>query len=254
MTFILLITFLSGGNFFAMLLFWPTQAYNMYGSNPIGIGIRTLPIGFGIIGGAIINLLMIGFTGGRTRMLMLFWTVFMTAFVGAMAAANLDNLNTLVYPILTLGNVGVGAVIIPCSIIAQIVAPTKLIGTITAITLSIRYIGGAIGFTAYYVIFYHKVKNAGIQAATQLVVHGVSFDVTVLRKLILLTAEAEFEKAKEMIANNPMVLKKDCFPLLVENVQQMFAVAYRYPYLMSIAFGGSSILLSLGLKDIRKFM
>lgn len=30
MILILLITFLSGGNFFAILLFWPTQAHNMY--------------------------------------------------------------------------------------------------------------------------------------------------------------------------------------------------------------------------------
>jgi hypothetical protein len=28
---ILFITFLSGGNFFFMLLFWPTQIYNVYG-------------------------------------------------------------------------------------------------------------------------------------------------------------------------------------------------------------------------------
>ena len=27
----LLITFLSGANFFALLFFWPTQAYNVYG-------------------------------------------------------------------------------------------------------------------------------------------------------------------------------------------------------------------------------
>ena len=28
---ILLITWLSGGNFFILLLFWPTQIYNVYG-------------------------------------------------------------------------------------------------------------------------------------------------------------------------------------------------------------------------------
>ena len=33
MTAILLITFFSGGNFFAMLLFWPTQVYNVYGKS-----------------------------------------------------------------------------------------------------------------------------------------------------------------------------------------------------------------------------
>lgn len=30
---ILLITFLSGGNYFVMLLFWPTQVYNVYGKS-----------------------------------------------------------------------------------------------------------------------------------------------------------------------------------------------------------------------------
>lgn len=30
---ILLITFLSGGNFFVLLLFWPTQIYNVYGKS-----------------------------------------------------------------------------------------------------------------------------------------------------------------------------------------------------------------------------
>jgi hypothetical protein len=31
---ILLITFLSGGNYFVMLLFWPTQVFNVYGRSP----------------------------------------------------------------------------------------------------------------------------------------------------------------------------------------------------------------------------
>lgn len=31
MIIILLITFLSGGNFFALLIFWPTEVYNVYG-------------------------------------------------------------------------------------------------------------------------------------------------------------------------------------------------------------------------------
>ena len=142
---ILLITFFSGGNFFVMLLFWPTEVYNLYGNDPIGIGIRTLPIGFGIIIGAFTALVLIGVTKGRTTALMIFWTCFMTAFTGAMVVARRYNLVPVVYPIVTLASFGVGAVIIPCSIIAQITCPTELIGTVTAITLAIRYIGGAIG-------------------------------------------------------------------------------------------------------------
>lgn len=156
---VLLITFFSGGNFFVILLFWPTQVYNMYGNDPIGIGIRTLPIGFGIIFGALLGLVLIGVTKGRTKFLMIFLTMGMTGFVGAMSAAKVDNITPLVYPIITLASIFVGAVIIPCSIIAQIVCPTEFIGTVTAITLAIRYIGGAIGFTVYYNIFYHKLET-----------------------------------------------------------------------------------------------
>ncbi|KAK3186086.1 hypothetical protein K4F52_005076 [Lecanicillium sp. MT-2017a] len=153
---ILLVTFFSGGNFFALLLFWPTEVYNVYGNDPVQIGIRTLPIGFGIILGSVINLGLIRATKGRLRILMVSWCVFMTAFVGAMAVARTDNLTPTVYPIITMASIGVGAVIIPCSLIAQVTCPTDLIGTITAITLSIRYIGGAIGFAAFYNVFFHK--------------------------------------------------------------------------------------------------
>jgi hypothetical protein len=95
MILILLITFLSGGNFFVLLLFWPTQIYNVYGmitpcligtdanhstgNDPVGIGLRSLPIGFGIIGGAFIALLLIPITKGRITAIMIAFTALMTA-------------------------------------------------------------------------------------------------------------------------------------------------------------------------------
>lgn len=255
MTLILLITFLSGGNFIAMLLFWPTQTYNMYGNYPVKIGLRTLPIGFGIIGGAVISLVMIGLSKGRIRIIMPFWTVVMTAFVGAMSVADLHNLHTLVYPIVTLANIGVGAVIIPCSIIAQIVCPTELIGTITAITLSIRYIGGAIGFTAFYVIFYHKMNQYGIKVGTELAVEGVSYNLTTLRTLVTLAAQSEYANLHEFIEESPNVMMKDkAYELVIQGTQKAFAKAYQWPYWMSIAFGGLCVIFSFGLRDMGKLM
>lgn len=40
---ILLITFLSGGNYFVLLLFWPTQIYNVYGKHDLRISLPLLP-------------------------------------------------------------------------------------------------------------------------------------------------------------------------------------------------------------------
>lgn len=255
MVLILFITFLSGGNFFAMLLFWPTQVYKMYGPNPVGAGIRTLPIGFGIIGGAVIALVLIAVTKGRTTILMIFWTSLMTAFVGAVSVANLNNLHPTVFAIVTLASIGVGAVIIPCSIIAQIVAPTNLIGTITAITLSIRYIGGAIGFTVYYNLFYHKFFKLAQTVGYDLAVEGYSYNITTLTTLVTLAADSEYAVLKNYIATEPTVLKKaTAYDAVIHGVEQTFVFAYRWPYWVSIAFGGACVLCSFGLRDVRKFM
>lgn len=221
------------------------------------IGIRTLPIGCGIIFGAAFNLLLIGLTKGRTTILMIFWCVVMTAFTGAMAVADRYNLNPTVYAILTLGNVGVGAVIIPCSIIAQILTPTEYIGTITAITLSIRYVGGAVAFTAYYNVFYHKFRyKYALPAGLQVVLAGITDDYATLFELVLLGAYAEYAKLRELIATSPKVYIRgeEAYDVIIHNVQLAFVEAYRWPYYISIVFGGICILCALGLKDIRHYL
>lgn len=253
---ILLVTFLSGGNFFALLLFWPTQVFNVYGNDPLQIGIRTLPIGFGIIGGSVINLVLIRATKGRVRILMVFWCVFMTAFVGAMAVARTDNIKPTVYPILTMASVGVGAVIIPCSLIAQIICPTEMIGTITAITLSIRYIGGAIGFAAFYNVFFHKYYElANDVAAPRVAEAQITRDFFELIALVSLGSNAEYSALQDLIATSPTIsFKETAYQTIMEATTETFAIAYQWPYWISIAFGGACVVCSLFLRDITQFM
>lgn len=75
----LVITFISGANFFSVLMFWPTQAFNVYGHDPLGVGIRSLPIGFGIMGGACIVLWLLSVLRGHNKELLIVSSVFMTA-------------------------------------------------------------------------------------------------------------------------------------------------------------------------------
>ncbi|KAF1938415.1 MFS general substrate transporter [Clathrospora elynae] len=253
---ILLITFLSGGNYFVMLLFWPTQVYNVYGDDPLGIGIRSLPIGFGIIGGAVICLVLIPVTKGRIRMLMIFFTAMMTAGTGAVCVARPDNLN-IIYAIVTIACVGVGGVIIPCSIIAQIACPDELIATVTAITLSIRYLGGAVGFAVYSNIFFRNVAQelTEIVATKTLALQGIVNPLTpegleVIANITTLMGNARFSEVKDILATNPQVLQRNAFPVIVASAQEAFALAYRWPYWISIAFGGSCFILSFFVGDI----
>lgn len=227
------------------------------GEDPLGIGIRSLPIGFGIIGGAAIALFCIPLFKGRTTILMILATALMTAGTGAMSISRPDNLSAT-YAVVTVASIGVGAVIIPCSIIAQIVCPPDLIGTITAITLSIRYIGGAIGFTAYYNIFYHRVEGHLTEiVGYAIVANGVAAqdDVETIGTLIVLASQAMYDDLRGYIAISPTVGNKAAaYDIVISAAQEAFALGYRWPYWMSIAFGGLCVLLSLGLKDIRKFL
>lgn len=274
---ILLITCLSGGSFFALLLFWPTEVYNVYGQfyhkplarlqlirapgdDPVGIGIRSLPIGFGIIGGAAICLVLIPITKGRIRPLLIFFTALMTAGTGALAIASPHNLNT-VYAILTLASLGVGGVIIPSSIIAQIACPDELIATVTAITLSIRYIGGAIAFAVYSNLFYHKVAEyaAVIVAQNTIVKQGMVNYLKPEGKLLIahmveLAGNARLKELRDIIATNPLVLDRDSYAKIIASSQEAFALAYRWPYWVSISFGAVSFVLSFFVQDIGELM
>lgn len=75
----LIITAISGANFFGVLLFWPTQSYNMYGHDPVGVGLRALPLGLGILTGACVVLVLLSVLKGRIRELMIVSSIMMTA-------------------------------------------------------------------------------------------------------------------------------------------------------------------------------
>ena len=177
-----------------------------------------------------------------------------------MAVATKDNLPTM-YGLVSIASLGVGGVIIPCSIIAQLVCPDELIGTITAITLAIRYIGGAIGFSVYENVLYHKflpiaTNLVGIETIVGrgLVAVQTTADLALVQDLVTLSANAQFTQLKTLIATDPRIVGKDSYNLIVAATQEAWAVAYKWPYYISIAWGGVSLVLACFLGDIRRFM
>ena len=164
----LVITFISGANFFSILMFWPTQAFNVYGQDPVGVGIRGIPIGFSILAGACIVLWLLSVFRGHNKELMIVSSVLMTAGkffhtslrlplplnpltipgCGSLAVANVNNLYQL-WGLLVLAGLGIGGIVVPASIITTIICPDDLIATIAALTLAIRVIGGVVGYTVY---------------------------------------------------------------------------------------------------------
>ncbi|KAL3952099.1 hypothetical protein ACCO45_013816 [Purpureocillium lilacinum] len=133
---VLVISFISGANFFSVLMLWPTQAYNVYGHDPVAVGLRGLPFGLGVMTGCVITLtLLTYFRGANTRIILLIASCVMTAGCGSMAALSTAN-ESVVYAILVIAGLGVGGMVIPVSVITTIICRDEVIATITALSLS----------------------------------------------------------------------------------------------------------------------
>lgn len=268
----LVITFISGANFFSILMFWPTQAFNVYGHDPVGVGIRGIPVGFAILAGACIVLWLLSVFRGHNKELMIVSSILMTAGksegppaitcirfskaltlagCGSLAVARIDNLYQL-YGLLILAGLGIGGIVVPASIITTIICPDDLIATIAALTLAIRVIGGVVGYTAYYNVFIGKfVPNATKYIGGTMALKLNITNVTLITEAIVLTGASLLEELKMIpgIGNN-----ETAYQMVVAAGQLAYSESYKYVYLASIAFGAISIVAACFLGDISEYM
>jgi len=245
----LFITFVSGMNFFSILLFWPTQSYNVYGHDPKEIGIRNLALGFPILAGACIILVLLSVTRGRIRELMFISCCFMTAGSGGMAALHRDNV-WVSYVCLIISGLGIGGIVVPASIITAIICPDELIATVTALTLAIRVLGGAIGYSIYWNVFVeHFKKNVVYYVGGTAMKLGLTNKVAI-GGIIDLTGAGLIDEIRHV----PGVTSDAMANALIAAGQEAYARSYPWVYYVSIAFGGASIIASLFLKNINRYM
>ncbi|KAK3363611.1 fungal trichothecene efflux pump [Lasiosphaeria hispida] len=248
----IIITTISGANFFAVLMLWPGEAYNVYGHNPIGIGIRGLPFAFGTLTGCFISLVLISRLGGANiRYILLGASILMTAGCGGLAVARPDNIST-VYPILFLAGLGVGGIIVPPSTMATFICPSDLIATITALTIAVRIVGGAIGYAVYYNVFANKLGPALVAGLGEACAKVGITDMKVIGGVVGLTAAGLIPELEGLLAKAGV--DEAGRQAIVATGQVIYATAYPWVYYCSIAFGGVAILASMFLEDISEFV
>ncbi|RMD42407.1 hypothetical protein DV735_g2743, partial [Chaetothyriales sp. CBS 134920] len=245
----LLITFISGANFFSFLMFWPTQAYNVYGHDPVQVGLRTFPGGMAILVGACVVLALLSYFRGRNKELMIVSCVLMTAGTGALACATPFNMDKL-WGLLILGGLGIGGIVVPASIITTIICPDDLIATVTALTLSIRVVGGCVGYCAYYNVLSGKfVPNALKYIGGPMIAGGIT-DLGVIVEAIKLTSVSLLPLIKEL----PGMENETLYNAVIAGGQMAYAESYKHVYLGSIAAGSVSIIAACLLGEIDQFM
>lgn len=247
----LIITFVSGANFFSILMFWPTQAFNVYGHDPVGVGLRGMPIGFSILTGACVVLWLLSVFRGHNRELMIVSCVLMTAGCGSLAIAEIDNLYKL-WGLLVLAGLGIGGIVVPASVITMIICPDDLIATVAALTLSVRVIGGSIGYCVYYNVFVANFIPAAKQNIGVYMVYDLHiYDLAVVKQVIELTGASLLDDIAKVPA---LVGRPEAVAHIILAGQLTFAEAYKYVYYTSIAFGSIAIIAACFLGNIRKYM
>lgn len=244
----LLITFISGANFFAILVFWPSESYNVYGHDPIANGWRGLPVALSIAVGACVVLVLLSVFRGYNRALMIGSSCLMTGGTAAFAALNRDNVQ-LAYVLLVITGLGIGGIIVPASVMTTIICPDDLIATISALTLSIRILGGAIGYTTYYNVLYSKLRPILATAVVGACIEAEVFNVTTVEEIGNLLAMSLNEEILVLVGGNQT--KSD---IIVSAAQVAFSQAYKWVYYVSIPFGMVAVIAAYFLEDMSPYM
>ncbi|KAL2136403.1 hypothetical protein VTI74DRAFT_3837 [Chaetomium olivicolor] len=244
----MVITFVSGANFFSVLLVWPPEAYNVYGHEPVGVGVRGMPFAFGVYAGCVVSLVLLSFFKGHIKSLIFGASAFMTVGCGCLSLARVDNIN-LVYLILFIAGLGVGGITIPVSTVASIICTGDVIATVTALTISIRIVGGAVGYAVYFNVWLNKlIPELGKLIAPACAGLGIT-NRAEIGEIIHLTSVSLIKEIKQL----PGVTDEK-WVVIVAAGQQAFANAYPWAYYCSVAFGMVSVIASLFLEDISPWM
>jgi hypothetical protein len=190
------IAFTAGMNFFSILNFFPVTFTRVYDPDPIKIGVRGLGPAFTTAIGAISFNAALSAFPNRTREVLLLAVVIMTVCAGSLAVMTPENEKTVV----ALGSIagfGVGGVLVPAATVAMLVCPDALITTAAAMSLSIRTVGGSIGYSIYYNIFATKLeKNLPAYVAEYAIKAGLPLTSATQFVTVFLTAPETLATAR----------------------------------------------------------
>ncbi|KAF2276912.1 MFS general substrate transporter [Westerdykella ornata] len=239
------IAFTAGMNFFSILNFFPLTFSSVYDPDPVQIGLKGLPPAFSTTIGAVgFNAALSKFPN-RNREILLIAVLCMTAFGGALSASTPEN-PKLTVAFGTLASFGVGGVLVPAATIAMIVTPDAVITTAAALSLSIRTVGGSIGYSIYYNIFASKLEsNLPKLVAEYAIKAGLPLSSA---EAFVGTFLATPERIAEVEGVTPGVIAG-----ATKGSQWAFSESLKYVWFTSIAFGSLAVICVLLLPITKKY-
>ena len=207
-----------------------------------------MPFAFGVFSGCVLSLILLSCFPRQIKWLVVSASVLMTVGCGCLSLAAVDNIRA-VYAILFVAGLGVGGITIPVSTVATIICAGEVIATVTALTIAVRIVGGAVGYAVYFNVFVHKlVPELGVLVGGACARAGIR-DPRVVGEVIELTAVSMVKEIRHLPGVDERIWGE-----LVAAGQQAYANAYPWVYYCSVAFGGVSVVASLFLGDISEMV
>ncbi|USW54019.1 Putative major facilitator transporter Str1/Tri12 [Septoria linicola] len=185
-------------------------------------------------------------TPERPLELLSFGVVFMTVFTGALAAIN-PSTPGMAVAFGTLAAFGIGLLLVPPAAVVACVVTDHLIATAVALVVTLRFVGGAIGYTIYYAIFTNKITSIlPTEVGAYAVGAGLAPADATEFVTTLLTAPAQ-------VATLPCVTPA-ILVAAAEGSRWAYSKALTYVWYTSIPFGVVALVIAVMQPDIRKWM
>lgn len=151
-----LLAFLAGINFSLLVNFWPLALSYVWPSSPITLGLRGLAIPLALTFGTIFCNVLLSIRKGVAKWVLLGACVTFAAFSASLVTVAPGSVSRSLI-LVSCAAVGLGGMTLPTATVALSACPDGLIGSCTALSLSLRSIGSAIGFSISYTVYSHKL-------------------------------------------------------------------------------------------------
>ncbi|CZR65192.1 related to trichothecene efflux pump [Phialocephala subalpina] len=250
---LMFVIFAAGINYVGIVVFWPIESISVYGSNRYETGINTLPIGLGILGGAILSAVLIGIFQKRVTFIMTFFCVMQTVSAACLVVVNPHDVRSAITPIV-LSLIGTGGVLIPNQVIITVITPDDLIASVTALTVGLRAQAQVLGLAIFYNrLVYQVTRHAYKTIVPALIISGV-YDIDTITNFITGLTAVPYKDLASTIPGLVGTANAANYELTAKAVLECFSEAIKWVWYITIPFGVCACVVAAFMGDVSQYM
>ncbi|KAL4748895.1 hypothetical protein BDW72DRAFT_214437 [Aspergillus terricola var. indicus] len=249
-TALMVVILLAGINYVALLVFWVLEAVSVFDSSQFELGVRTMPYGFCIVGGAIISAILISAFKGYLRVIMTGFCVVQVIGIGCMAAIRTSDISTAWAPLI-FSLLGIGGVLVPNQIIVTIICPDDLLATATCLTACLRAVGQVIGTSIFFNQFTSALVANTYSHVVPAAIEAKFYQFEMLAPMMETLVTTPW---KEWVVTVKDTVTPEQATILHTAVVEAFKLAFERVWYISIGFGVAAVLASVLIEDLGALM